>query len=116
MRFTLPALLFATLTPLALAQPKKDAPNPYAKAEKQLDAYLLDQVKQIEAACLTDLTTRDAWEKKRPELRRQFFDMMGLWPLPPKTPLKATVTGTLEHEGVTIEKLHFQYKTRRIEL
>ena len=36
--------------------------------------------------------------------------MLGLWPLPEKTPLKATVTGTLERGGVTIEKLHFQSK------
>ena len=36
------------------------------------------------------------------------LDMLGLWPLPERTPLKATVTGTLEHEGVVIEKLHYQ--------
>jgi dienelactone hydrolase len=73
-----------------------------------LDAYLRDQVKRIEADCLADLTTKEAWEKTRPELRRQFLDMMGLWPLPPKTDLKVTVTGTAEGEGFTVEKLHFQ--------
>jgi dienelactone hydrolase len=73
-----------------------------------LDAYLKDQVKQIEAACLTDLSTREAWEKKRPELRRQFLDMMGLDPLPPKTDLKATVTGTVDAGDYIVERLHFQ--------
>ena len=34
--------------------------------------------------------------------------MLGLWPLPEKTPLQATVTGTLERDGVVVEKLHFQ--------
>ncbi len=35
--------------------------------------------------------------------------MLGLWPIPEKTPLDATVTGTLERDGaVVIEKLHFQ--------
>ena len=34
--------------------------------------------------------------------------MLGLWPLPEKTPLHPTVTGTLKRGGVTIEKLHFQ--------
>ena len=36
--------------------------------------------------------------------------MLGLDPLPEKTPLKATVTGTLDRGDVTIEKLHFQSK------
>jgi dienelactone hydrolase len=70
--------------------------------------YFRLQTKQIADVCLTDLTTREDWEKRRPELRRQFFDMMGLWPLPPKTDLKATVTGTVEGDGFVVEKLHFQ--------
>ena len=31
---------------------------------------------------------------------REYLDMLGLWPLPEKTPLKATVTGTLERGDV----------------
>lgn len=98
--------LFASVTPGADAptSPKPD----YSRGRKQLDAYFRHQVKQIEAGCLTDLTTKEAWEKKRPELRQQFLDMMGLWPLPPKTDLKATITGTVEGDGFTVEKLHFQ--------
>ena len=34
--------------------------------------------------------------------------MLGLWPLPEKTPLNPKITGTLERGDVTIEKLHFQ--------
>ena len=34
--------------------------------------------------------------------------MLGLKPLPARTPLKATITGKLERAGYTIEKLHFQ--------
>jgi dienelactone hydrolase len=41
-------------------------------------------------------------------LQQEYLDMLGLWPLPEKTPLKATGTGTLERDGVVIEKLHFQ--------
>lgn len=80
----------------------------YPRGEKMVAAYFRDQVKQIDAATLTDLTTREAWEKKRPELRRQFLDMMGLWPLPAKTDLKATVTGKTDADAFTVEKLHFQ--------
>jgi dienelactone hydrolase len=73
-----------------------------------LDAYFRDQVQRVSDACLNDLTSKAAWEAKRPELRRQFLDMMGLWPLPQKTDLKATITGTLDAGAFTVEKLHFQ--------
>jgi cephalosporin-C deacetylase-like acetyl esterase len=34
--------------------------------------------------------------------------MLGLWPLPDKTPLKATVTGKLERAQFVVENVHFQ--------
>jgi dienelactone hydrolase len=36
------------------------------------------------------------------------LEMLGLDPLPEKTPLKATTTGSVEHEQFTVENLHFQ--------
>src|SRR5438128_1343988 len=96
--------LLCAFTVVANAQPKAD----YSRGEKLLDGYFKSQVKDIADHCLTDLTTKEAWEKQRPELRRQFLDMMGLWPLPPKTDLKATVTGKIDGEAFTVEKLHFQ--------
>ena len=36
------------------------------------------------------------WKAKRSQLRTEFLDMIGLWPLPEKTPLNATTTGTIE--------------------
>ncbi len=110
MRLSLAVLLLVASA--ALAQPPiAPAPrvfNPYARGEKMLDAYLKDQVKRIADDCLSDLTTKEAWEKKRPELRKQFLDMMGLWPLPPKTDLKATVVGTVDAGNYSVERLHFQ--------
>ncbi|MBY0513519.1 MAG: prolyl oligopeptidase family serine peptidase [Gemmataceae bacterium] len=96
------------LLALALAAPLAAQPPDHSRGRKQLDAYFRAQVKDIEAHCLTDLTTREAWEERRPELRRQFLDMMGLWPLPPRTDLHVTVTGTVEADSFTVEKLHFQ--------
>lgn len=103
MRHTLLALLFVSP---AVAQDKpKPTPQP---GEAMIEAYFRAKVKAIADTCLTDLTTREAWEKKRPELRKQFLDMMGLWPLPEKTPLNAKVTGTVDGEGFTVEKLVFE--------
>ena len=104
MRHLFLVALFCAFTHTANAQPNAD----YSRGEKLLDGYFKVQVKDIAGKCLTDLTTIEAWEKQRPELRRQFFDMMGLWPLPAKTDLKATITGKLDSEAFTVEKLHFQ--------
>jgi dienelactone hydrolase len=109
-RLTLVAVLL--LASFGFAQkpvaPGPRAVNPLERGEKMLDAYLKDQVERIEGNCLTDLSTKEAWEKKRPELLRQFLDMMGLDPLPTRTDLKAVVTGTVEGEGFVVERLHFQ--------
>jgi hypothetical protein len=90
--------------PTLAAEPAADT----SRGDKMLDAYFRRQTKQIADDCLADFKTKADWEKKRPELRRQFLDMMGLWPLPERTDLKATVTGTIDRELFTIEKLHFQ--------
>jgi hypothetical protein len=83
-------------------------PQATGRGERMLDAYLEHQTRAIADGCLVDISTRADWEKKRPELRRQFLEMMGLWPLPPRTDLRALVTGKVDGEHFTIEKLHFQ--------
>ena len=98
------AALLLSLTP---CQTPAKEPLP---GRAMIDAYFARQVKQISDNCLANLSTKEDWEKNRPELRRQFLEMMGLWPLPERTDLKATVTGTVEGEGFTVEKLHFQSK------
>jgi dienelactone hydrolase len=97
-------LLFAGALPLAAAEPKPEAD----RGARMLDRYFRVQVKQIADACPAGVKTREGWEKKRPELRRQFLEMMGLWPLPPRTALKPVVTGKLDGGTFTVEKLHFQ--------
>jgi dienelactone hydrolase len=70
--------------------------------------YFREQVRQIQQKCLEDLTTREEWEQRRPQLRQQFLEMMGLWPLPERTPLEPVITGRVEVERYIIEKLYFQ--------
>ena len=48
------------------------------------------------------------WQRRRPEVRRQFLDMLGLDPLPPRTPLNARVTGTFERQGYRVENVVFE--------
>ncbi|WP_052573519.1 acetylxylan esterase [Haloferula sp. BvORR071] len=54
------------------------------------------------------IESRAAWEARATEIREQILVSCGLWPLPEKTPLKATVFGKLECDGYTVEKVHFQ--------
>jgi dienelactone hydrolase len=104
------SVAFAACAVLLYAQekPKPTASLTPPPGEAMIEQYFQAKVKAIADNCLTDLTTREAWEMKRPELRRQFLDMMGLWPLPEKTPLNAKVTGTVEGEGFAVEKLVFE--------
>jgi cephalosporin-C deacetylase-like acetyl esterase len=71
-----------------------------------------NQVKRIAAEmtahCLDDIRTLGDWKKARPELRRQLLEMLGLDPLPKRTPLKAQIIGKLEREAYRIEKVVFQ--------
>src|SRR5438105_8763536 len=102
------AALFLCLAVAAVGSSQPPPKPDYSHGQKLLDAYFKAQAKDIADHCLADLTTKEAWEKQRPELRRQFLDMMGLWPTPPKTDLRATVTGTVAADTFTVEKLHFQ--------
>jgi dienelactone hydrolase len=52
--------------------------------------------------------TREAWDQNKDEYRRQLFDMLGLDPLPERTELHATTTGTAAQEEFTVENVHFQ--------
>jgi cephalosporin-C deacetylase-like acetyl esterase len=76
--------------------------------DEMIDKYLKRLTAEQSRKFLDGATTRAEWEAKLPRLRQEYLDMLGLWPLPEKTPLKATVAGTVEHAGVLIEKLHFQ--------
>ncbi|HLS27728.1 MAG TPA: CocE/NonD family hydrolase [Opitutales bacterium] len=66
------------------------------------------EVQAIETEWFDGIATLDDWEKRRIELRRQLAEMLGLWPELPKTDLKPTIVGTVDHPEFTVEKLHFQ--------
>lgn len=109
MKRSLVALILLLLTASsALAQKSADT----RMGDELIEKYLAQQAAKISENVLDGAKSREEWESKRPRLRREYLDMLGLWPLPEKTPLKATVTGTVDRdkEGVLIEKVHFQSK------
>lgn len=76
--------------------------------DEMIRKYLAAEAKRISAKFMDGAATRADWEKARPRLKREFLDMLGLDPLPERTPLRAAVTGTLDRGAVTVEKLHYQ--------
>ena len=53
-------------------------------------------------------STREAWEAKRAQIKKQVLFAAGLWPLPEKPPLNARIWNRVERDGYTIEKVWFQ--------
>lgn len=82
-------------------------------AQVFIQTLLQREAVRLDSEFLEGITNRAQWEERRVELRRQYFEMLGLWPLPERTPLQAQVTGTLERgEGFRVEKVHFQSRPR----
>ncbi|HMF12197.1 MAG TPA: hypothetical protein VKE94_07820, partial [Gemmataceae bacterium] len=97
------ALLLVTGVPAQ--EPAKRKPG-----DDMIEKYLAQETEKLSHKLLDGAKTLQEWQAKRPRLKQEYLDMLGLWPLPDKTPLHAAVTGTVEREEVIIEKLHFQSK------
>lgn len=89
---------------LAMLVTPMEVPSP----DEAIHRYLTTETKRLSERFLDGAKTKNEWAAKRPKLKEQFLEMLGLWPLPEKSPLQATVTGTLERSGVVLEKVHFQ--------
>src|SRR5689334_3559728 len=48
---------------------------------------------RLAARGLAEIRSLDDWQVRRSEWRRELSDMLGLWPWPARTDLKAAVTG-----------------------
>ncbi len=76
--------------------------------DEMIQAYLAQQTAAIHARFAEDVQSAEHWQRLRPQYQREYFYMLGLDPMPPKTPLQAQVTGTLQGDGYTVEMLHYQ--------
>ena len=75
----------------------------------ELAAFFESQVAQIETdQSLLNYESLDAWEAEKDELRTQLHDMLGLHPLPERTPLKAEITRVTNDGDIRVENIHFQ--------
>lgn len=74
--------------------------------------WICDEARAISSASMAVPPTKERWEQTLEQRREKMRQMLGLSPLPERTPIKATVTGTLNREDYIVEKLHFQSMPR----
>lgn len=97
------ALFDTPLLAQPLGRPDRDGPG-----DEMIQKYLQREATNISSHFADDITSRQAWEAKRPQYVEEYFYMLGLSPRPEKTPLHATITGTLKGDGYVVEMLHYQ--------
>ena len=66
------------------------------------------EARQISRASLAVPLSKEEWNASLAKRREMWREMLGLSPLPPRSPLNATITGTLERGDYVVEKVHFQ--------
>lgn len=87
-------------------------PDSGQPGDGMIQAYLGGASEKIHDDFLRDVTSADDWEKLRPTYKEEYFHMLGLQPMPAKTPLKVTVTGTLAGDGYVVDMLHYQSRPK----
>lgn len=50
----------------------------------------------------------EQWERRARELRENILVACGLWPMPPRPRIEATVHGAVERDGYTVERVFFE--------
>lgn len=86
---------------LSLAQALSDP-------DREIRRELAARAAALEREFLPGVKSAEDFERLRPTLREAYFEMLGLRPLPERSPLEPRITGRLEGKGYTVEKLHFQ--------
>ncbi len=108
-RRTLSALLLVLFAITGqLAAQDKSSPVDTSRGDALLAEYFRTQAQQIASSTFADIHTLADWEARKGELRRQLAEMLGLDPMPERTPLHPVITGTVDHPEFTVENLHFQ--------
>ncbi|MFP4172715.1 MAG: alpha/beta hydrolase [Candidatus Hydrogenedentota bacterium] len=73
-----------------------------------LEAYFKAHMETLTEESRLAIANPDEWPERREQYRDELAYMLGLDPMPEDAPLNAEITGTIEHEEFTVEKVHFQ--------
>ncbi|MCG8652405.1 MAG: acetylxylan esterase [Pirellulales bacterium] len=70
--------------------------------------YFRLETRKLAERTFADIDSLDDWQTRRQQYRQQLFEMLGLAPLPQRTPLQAQVTGQVQQDDFIVENLTFQ--------
>ena len=75
---------------------------------KMFQDYLVRRAAEVTRGNLADVKTLADWQRRRPEVKRQMLSMLGLDPMPKRTPLNVRITGRFEREEHRVENIVFE--------
>jgi dienelactone hydrolase len=99
--------VLAIVCVLTSAIPAESAPD-RSRGDRILAEYFRVETGRLSGRSLSQVQTADQWRQLQGEFRGQLREMLGLEPLPEKTPLNAVVTGKADHPAFTVERVQFQ--------
>lgn len=72
--------------------------------------FFASEVKSVRAATQAELhsVTQGNWKELQGDWRAQLWAMLGLEPQMPRADLRSTITGSIHHAGLKIQRLHYQ--------
>src|SRR5262245_9805028 len=77
-------------------------------SQDMMNRYLTGIARKLTNDAAAEFQTLASWEKVKERRRLELLDMLGLEPMPPRTPLNARITGVIDKPEYTIEKLAFE--------
>ena len=92
-----------TLSFLACSLPASEQAALPASDQRAKEVRTLNTLRQF-----PEITSKAAWEKRAKEIREHALVCTGLWPMPERTPLNANISGRVERDGYSVEKVYMQ--------
>jgi cephalosporin-C deacetylase-like acetyl esterase len=81
------------------------------KANMGIRDYLCRVAAEVTDNSLANIKTKEQWLEERPKRLQQYLEIQGIQDFPQKDelpPLNVTITGVVERDDVTIEKLYYE--------
>jgi dienelactone hydrolase len=101
-------ILVSTVICVGATAQLHDPPDRGQPGDEMIQAYLKQETQKIHDAFPQDYASLEHWKDLRDRYRQEYFYMLGLSPMPEKSPLQATITGTLKGDGYIVDMLHYQ--------
>ena len=111
MRRTLRSLIFSVMVTGTAAGGATAESRPTidtSRGDRMIAAYFRAETAKLTRRSLADIKTLADWKNRQQKARQKLFEMLGLYPRPPRTPLKPVVTGKIEAKEFVVENLQFQ--------